>query len=393
MPWQVTPAGVTCKGISLQTSNGVKIPATKPYFSEEDIAFITEKFREILQGKSFLSNGQYVAQFEKEFAAFIGTKFAVACNSGTSALELICRALDISGKEVILPSNTFMATANAILNAGGIPVFADCADNMCLDENDVIKKITQNTIAIMQVHIGGIVSESTLKLKKICDDRKLYFIEDAAQAHGSSLKNIKAGAFGVAAGFSFFSTKVMTTGEGGMVTTNDEMLVEKMKAMREFGKVKQDIYINYHKYMGYNWRMPEVAALLGLRQLASLGNFIKRRNEIAKIYDQELKEVSSIKIIKPEADSIHNYFKYIIILKDHDRRTVHKELEARGIQPSGYVYELPLHKQPVFPLANDLKLPTTEYVSAHHFCLPIFYGMADEDVKFVAQSLREILKT
>jgi len=166
-----------------------------------------------------------------------------------------------------------------------------------------------------------------------------------------------------------------------------------MKAMREFGKVKQDIYINYHKYMGYNWRMPEVAALMGLRQLSALENFIKRRNEIAKIYDQELKEISSIEIIKPELESIHNYFKYIIILKDHDRRMVHKELEARGIQPSGYVYELPLHKQPVFPWANNLQLPKTEYVSAHHFCLPIFYGITDEEVRFVAQSLKEILKT
>ena len=370
----------------------MKIPATKPYFSEDDIKFITEKFQDILHGKSFLSNGQYVAQFEKEFAAYIGTKFAVACSSGTSALELICRALDIAGKEVILPSNTFIATANAVLNAGGIPVFADCADNMCLDETDVIKKITKNTIAIIQVHIGGIVSESTLKLKKICEDRNLYFIEDAAQAHGSSLKNIKAGAFGVAAGFSFFSTKVMTTGEGGMITTNDEMLVEKMKAMREFGKVKQDIYINYHKYIGYNWRMPEVAALMGLRQLSALENFIRRRNEIAKIYDQELKEVSSIKIIKPELESIHNYFKYIIVVKNHDRRIVHKELEARGIQPSGYVYELPLHKQPVFPFANNLNLPKTEYLSAHHLCLPIFYSMTDQEVKFIAQSLKEILK-
>jgi len=370
----------------------MKIPATKPYFFEDDIAFITEKFREILQGKSFLSNGQYAAQFEKEFAAFTGTKFAVACNSGTSALELICRSLDVAGKEVILPSNTFIATANAILNAGGMPVFADCADNMCLDESDVIKKINKNTIAVMQVHIGGIVSESTLALKKICEDRGLYLIEDAAQAHGSSLKNIKAGAFGVAAGFSFFSTKVMTTGEGGMVTTNDEDLVEKMKAMREFGKVKQDIYINYHKYMGYNWRMPEVSALMGLRQLSSLEKFIKRRNEIAGIYDQELKEIPSIKIVKPEPESIHNYFKYIITLKDHDRRMVHKELEAKGIQPSGYVYELPLHKQPVFPLANGLHLPKTEYVSAHHLCLPIYYGMTDQEVRFVAQSLKEILK-
>lgn len=370
----------------------MKVPATKPYFSKEDITFITEKFKEILEGKSFLSMYKYGEEFETKFAEFIGTKYAVGCNSGTSALELICRALNVEGKEVIVPSNTFIASVNAILNAGGVPVFADCSNNMCLDAQDVKKKIGPNTVAVMHVHIGGLVSKSILEILKICNEKKIYLIEDSAQAHGSSLNGIKAGAFGIASGFSFFSTKAMTTGEGGMVTTNQPEFVSKMRSMREFGKVKTDIYINYHTSIGYNWRLPEVASLMGLRQLAMLPEFINRRNQIAQIYNQELSGCGEIEIIHPEEGAVHNFYKYIVVLKKHDRALVHKAMEKKDIQPSGYVYELPLHKQPVFPWANDLSLPTTEYLCARHFCLPIFYSMTDEQAIYVAKSLKEVLR-
>ena len=369
----------------------MKVPATKPYFFDRDIDFIIEKFKDILQGNSFLSTYKYCEEFESNFASYIGTKFAVGCNSGTSALELIFRSIGIEGKEVILPSNTFIATANAILNSGGKLVFTDCGDNMCIDANDVINKITDNTIAIVQVHIGGIVSKSIFELEKICKERGIYLVEDSAQAHGSSLNGIKAGAFGVASGFSFFSTKVMTTGEGGMVTTNEPSFVGKMKSMREFGKVRKDVYINYHTSIGYNWRMPEVAALMGLRQLESLPIFIKRRNEIADIYNEEFSNVPDIKIVHPEKNSVNNYFKYIVVLPNHNRVDIHRSLEKNYIQPSGYVYELPLHKQPVFSWANDISLPNTEYLCSHHICLPIYYGMEDNQVDYVAKTFKKIL--
>lgn len=370
----------------------MKVPATKPYFSAEDIAFITAKFKDILKGNSFISMHKYGEEFESKFASYIGTKFAVSCNSGTSALELICRAIGVEGKEVILPANTFIATANAILNAGGQPVFADCADNMCLDPLAVAKKITQKTAAVMHVHIGGLVSASILELQNLCKKSNIYLVEDAAQAHGSSLNKVKAGAFGIAAGFSFFSTKVMTTGEGGMVSTNKASFIPKMKSMREFGKVKTDIYINYHTSIGYNWRLPEVAALLGIRQLKFLPLFIKRRNEIAKIYNEELAGSKDIRIIYPEKASENNYYKYIVVLPNHDRAIIHKALAKLGIQLSGYVYELPLHKQPVFKWAHHLSLPKTEFLCAHHICLPLFYQMSDSQAYFVAKTLKEVLK-
>ena len=371
----------------------MNVPASKPYFSEEDIDFITEKFRDILKGNSFLSMYKYGEEFESRFASYIGTKFAVGCNSGTSALELICRAIGVEGKEVILPSNTFIATANAILNAGGQPVFADCTDTMCLDAEDVKRKITAKTAAVIHVHIGGLVSKDILKLQNICKESNIHLVEDAAQAHGSSLNGIKAGAFGIAAGFSFFSSKVMTTGEGGMVSTNQASFVEKMKSMREFGKVKTDIYVNYHTSIGYNWRMPEVAALLGIRQLEALPAFIKRRGEIAKIYSEELSNSKDIQIIYPEEASESNYYKFIVILPNHDRAVIHKTLAKHDIQLGGYVYEVPLHKQPVFAWVNNFSLPRTEFLCAHHICLPVFYSMSDGQARFVAKMLKEALKS
>jgi dTDP-4-amino-4,6-dideoxygalactose transaminase len=370
----------------------MKVPATKPCFSEEDIAFITERFKGILRGESFLSMGKYGEELEAAFARYVGTKHAVACNSGTAALELICRALDVSGREVILPSNTFVATANAIMNAGGVPVFADCGDDMCLDPADVERRITSRTAAVMLVHIGGLVSRSVVRLEELCRARGIHLLEDAAQAHGSSFGGRRAGAIGVAAGFSFFSTKVMTTGEGGMVTTDDGAMAEKMRSMREFGKVKSDIYVNCYAMLGYNWRMPEVAALMGLTQLRALPAMLERRAEVGRLYDELLAGVRGIDVISADDKREQNYFKYIVILREHDRPTIHRALASRGVQLSGYVYELPLHKQPIFPEANALHLPTTERVCATHICLPVFPGITDEQVRHVATSLREVLE-
>jgi dTDP-4-amino-4,6-dideoxygalactose transaminase len=371
----------------------IKVPATKPFFFKNDISFINRKFNKILNGKSFLSQSKYAQEFENKFSNFIGTKFAVSCNSGTSALELICRALNIYGKEVILPSNTFMATANAVINAGGKPIFADCDDDMCLSFTDIKKKINKNTCAIVIVHIGGIVSKSIKDFVNFCKKKNIYLIEDAAQAHGSQLYGKKAGSFGVAAAFSFYSTKVMTTGEGGMVTTNSSVLTKKMRSSREFGKEKKGIYVNYHTSMGYNWRMQEVNALMGLRQLNSIKKFISARKKIAKIYDNALKKIKGVRIVHPHDKKNHNYFKYIIVLEKYNRENIHKKLQEHNIFPSGYVYEIPLHKQPVFFEKRNLKLPKTIFYCKSHLCLPIFYGMKISQTKYTLNTLKKILTT
>ena len=170
-----------------------------------------------------------------------------------------------------------------------------------------------------------------------------------------------------------------------------DLLIQKMKSMREFGKVKTDVYINYHKYFGYNWRMPEISALMGIRQLNSLDKFIQRRREIAKIYDHNLSGIENLRIIEPPSKNSHNYFKYILILEKGDRKELHKDLLNRGVSPSGYIYELPLHKQPVLSEHNNLSLPNTEFICANHICLPIFYQMKDEQVDYVSNCVKEIM--
>jgi len=371
----------------------MRVPATIPYFSDDDINFIKSNFHSILKGDSYLSMYKHGEYFEEKFADYTKTKYAVACNSGTSALELIFRSIDVDGKEVILPSNTFLATAIAIMNAGGIPVFADCSDDMCLDVDDVIARVNDKTSAVTIVHIGGLLSERIFELKEFCERRGIYLVEDAAQAHGSSLKGVKAGAFGIASGFSFFSTKVMTTGEGGIVTTNAKDLADKMKSMREFGKLPRGNITNYHEYFGYNWRMPEVSALMGIRQLEKLEKFKNRRQEIAKRYNNNLGEIEGIRKIQPMDFLNHNFFKYTLVLEKYNRNLVHKLMEEANISPSGYVYEIPLHKQPVFKEHNSLSLPKTEYLCSKHFCLPIFYSMTNEQVDYVSEKFINILDT
>jgi perosamine synthetase len=367
------------------------VPATKPFFSKNDINYVNKNFKSIMSGKSFLSMGKYSLEFEKNYAKFIGTKYAVACNSGTSALEIICRSLNISKKEIIVPSNTFIASVNAILNSGCKPVFADCGEDMCLSYESIEKKITKNTKAVMLVHIGGILTKDIFKIKSLCKKKKLFLIEDAAQAHGSSFNKVKAGAFGVASGFSFFSTKVLTTGEGGMITTNKLSLVKKMRSIREFGKVKKGILTNYHTQIGYNWRLQEVNALMGISQLKNIKKFIKGRQKIAMFYDKHLSSLRGIKIISQKNKNEHNYFKYIIILKKYSRLKFHNYLINNGVQPSGYVYELPLHKQPVFKKYKNLKLPNTEFYCSKHICLPIFYGMKIKQAQHVVDVVRKII--
>ena len=163
------------------------------------------------------------------------------------------------------------------------------------------------------------------------------------------------------------------------------------KSIREFGKVKKGIYTNYHTSLGYNWRMPEVSALMGIRQLLSIESFINERKKIAEIYDSFLCNEKKIRIISPSSNSRFNNFKYIIILNEADRESVHHSLQELGISMSGYVYELPLHKQPVFKSYNHISLPKTEYLCSQHICLPIYPELSKEDAEYISRSLIDVI--
>jgi perosamine synthetase len=371
----------------------MQVTASIPNFSAEDIDYILSNFKNILNGNGYLSTGMFTEEFEKNFASYIGTEYAIACNSGTSALEIIFRAIDISGFEVILPSNTFVATANAIINAGGIPVFADIDEYMCLDYEDTISRVNSKTKAICHVHIGGLVTKNAIKLAEFCTEKSINFVEDSAQAHGSAYIDRAAGNLGIASGFSFYSTKVMTTAEGGMITTNDKSIYLAAKSLREFGKTPNDVYTNIYQFFGYNWRMPEVASLMGIRQLASLDANIKKRKAIAEKYDELIDTSLARSLYVPEKMK-QNYYKYVLKLNSSiNREKLHRELKKLGVQPSGYIYEFPLHKMQVFSEFNNISLPKTEDFCARHFCLPIHPRLNKNEVQYVADSFNKVIST
>jgi len=371
----------------------MNIPAAKIWFPEEDRKAILQNIDEILKSGR-LTLGNYGKEFEEKFAAYIGAKYAVAVNSGTSALEIILRCLDVEGFSVIVPTNTFFATPAAIIHAGGKVIFADITDSLCIDPQSVKKNIKKDTKAIIVVHIGGAVAPEIGEIKEICKKHNLFLIEDAAHAHGSILDGKKAGTFGDAAAFSFYPTKVITSAEGGMIVTNNEDIYKRSLVFRDQGKA--GFYGNVHTEMGYNWRMSEIHAAIGLSQFARLDEFIEVRREIAKIYDKELGEIDGINPLKIPSNGSSNYYKYVALLdKGIDRVAFKKELKERhNVSLSGEVYELPCHLQPIFKKLYGFKggeFPKAEELCERHICLPVFPTMTGEEAKYVVEVLREVM--
>jgi dTDP-4-amino-4,6-dideoxygalactose transaminase len=364
-----------------------KIPAARIQFLAEDRAWIAERIVEVLASGQ-LTLGRYGAEFEQKFAAFCGMHHAVAVNSGTSSLEIILRALGIEGKDVLVPTNTFFATAAAVVHAGANPVLVDMdPESFGIRPEDVEKKLTPNTAAVIVVHIGGLISGRMPELAGLAARKGLRLIEDAAHAHGSSLAGTGAGAFGVAGSFSFYPTKVMTCAEGGMIVTNDRRLADEARIYRDQGKAS--FTQNAHVRMGYNWRMSEPHAIIGLKHLERLPAMIADRRRIAALYDDGLRGMRNLSTLPVPGGAVCNYYKYIAVLRERRDRKELKALlrERHGVSLAGEVYEDPLHKQPVFERYAAGALPVAEDLCARHICLPIFSGMTAEDAQQVLQAL------
>ena len=368
-----------------------KIPAAKIQFLPEDRAWIAERIQEVLETGQ-LTLGKYGAEFERRFAALCGTRHAVAVNSGTSALEIILRTLEIEGRDVIVPTNTFFATAAAVVHAGGNPILVDLdPESFAVRPEDVEAAITPKTAGIIVVHIGGIVTRRMPELQRLAERRGLWLVEDAAHAHGSSYHDIKAGAFGVAGAFSFYPTKVMTSGEGGMIVTNDDRLAEEARIYRDQGKAS--FTVNAHVRMGYNWRMSEPHAIIGLRHLERLPEMIADRQRIAAYYDEALASFNNLDLVKIPAGGSSNYYKYIAVLRGpRERKALKAELREKfGVSLSGEVYEEPLHRQPVFERFTTRSLPLSEDYCARQICLPVYAGMTESEAQQVIDALAAVI--
>lgn len=368
----------------------MRVPPAAVYFPAEDRAAILQQIDECLASGQ-LTLGKYGKELEEQFAAYHNLKHAVVVNSGTSAIEIPLRALGVEGREVLVQANTFFATAAAVVHAGGRPRFVDCdPETMAISPEDLRRQIGPETAGVILVHIGGLVTPDIDEIRRICDERGVWLFEDAAHAHGSSHGGRMAGSFGVAASFSFYPTKVIAGGEGGIIVTNDDRIAEEARIYRDQGKA--GFLTNFHTRLGANWRMSEPHAVITLSQFNRLDQFIAHRQRIARIYTAALGAGPVTPLGIPEGARC-NYYKYIAYLPDGvDRAALKQLLRAEyEVGLSGEVYDTPLHQQPVFAEWADRPLPGAEQLCARHICLPVSATMTDEQAQYVVDSLRAAL--
>jgi len=328
-----------------------------------------------------LAQGPEVAAFEREFSAVVNSAECVAVNSGTSALHLAFLAAGIGpGDEVIVPSFSFAATANAVCLAGATPVFADVdRRTFNIDPVHVASLITSRTRAIMPVHLYGQSADMTA-LQQLATTHGLLLFEDAAQAVGASWAGTPVGSFGIAASFSFYPTKNMTSGEGGMVTTHDPKVARSVRLLRNQGMEKR--YAN--EVVGFNTRMTDIHAAIGRVQLRKLESWTKARQENAAFLSRHLRNV-----IVPHVanEAVHVWHQYTVIIPDHDRDAFAKQLVERGVG-SGVYYPTPIHRLDSFRRPDDL--PNTEYVAARCLSLPVHPSLKQRQLDKIVSAVNAV---
>jgi perosamine synthetase len=353
------------------------IPAVKVTISEAERAAV-----DAVLASGHLVQGAQVAAFEEEFATIVDGRFCVAVNSGTSALHLGLLAAGIGpGDEVIVPSFTFAATANAVVRAGATPVFADIErDQFGLDPASVEPALTAATKAVMPVDLYGHPSASLVAL---CNTHNLLLLEDACQAHGASLDGKPAGCLGDIGAFSFYASKNMTTGEGGMVVCADGDIARRVRMLRN-----QGMEVRYqNEVAGLNNRMTDLAAAIGRVQLGHLLDWNERRRAIAAVYDRELAALPGIVTPPVAPGAVHAYHQYT--LRASRRDGLLEALLAGGIGAAVY-YPVPTHRLPAY--ASNVHLPETERAAAEVLSLPIRPNLTDDDVHRVVTAVREIVE-
>ena len=369
----------------------MRIPPVKIVFSDADRRKVLAQMDEVLRS-GYLTLGRFGREFEEKFADYIGARHAVAVNSGTSSLEIPLRILGIEGREVIVPTNTFFATPAAVLHAGGRVRFADVErETFALGPETMLAALTPDTVGVIVVHIGGLVSPKMAEIRRLCDERGLFLLEDAAHAHGSSQNGRRAGTFGQVASFSFYPTKVMTSAEGGMIVTNDDRMRQEALIYRDQGKA--GFLTNLHTRLGYNWRMSEPHAIIGLAQFERLEEFIAHRIHIAQIYDEGLQSIPWATPLGVPLGGRCNYYKYIVLLPPGTDRVSLKKLlrQEYEVALSGEVYDTPCHLQPIFGPHHARECPVAEDVCSRHICLPISAAMSDEEANYVVDSLKDAM--
>jgi len=366
------------------------IPINRPIIDEEEIQAVIKVLRSgILTEKS--GHGPFASKFEKAFANYIGSKYAVSFNSGTSALHAALLAAGVGPKdEVIVPSFTFVATAEVVVLAGAKPIFVDIdPKTYCMKPEEVKHAISGRTKAIIPVHLYGHPCDMD-PLIECAHEHGIIVIEDAAQAHGAEYKGKKSGALGDLACFSFYATKNMTTGEGGMITTNSEEFMEKVRLIRSHGEKEP-----YKSVMvGHNYRLPEIEAAIGLVQLGKLPKFLEARRKNAMFLMKELISVESLQMPVEYNGYKHSWYLFTVRLKGASskiRNKMVRKLREEYVGAAVY-YPIPIHKMPYYlELFGKVNLPETEEAAQQVISLPVHPAIREVELDHIVNAVKKVV--
>jgi perosamine synthetase len=361
-----------------------RIPVAAPMLDGNELKYVSE----CISTEWISSNGRFIAEFEREFARFCGVKHAIAVNNGTTALHLAMLGLGIEpGDEVIVPTLTYIASANAVRYCGATPVFVDSEPRtLNMDVVAVERAITARTRAIMPVHLYGHPVEME-PLQRLAEKHGLSIVEDAAEAIGARYRGRRVGSLGNCATFSFFGNKIITTGEGGMVTTDDSELAARLRILKGQGMDPSRRY--WFNIVGYNYRMTNVAAAIGLAQMENVERHINARQKIAEIYNDRLSQLDKyIEMPRVEEWADHAFWMYVIILKDDvgkSRDQVMADLDGEGIETRPVFF--PMHTMP--PYQEDNVYPVAEKLSGRGINLPTHGRLTEGDICRIVDALKK----
>ena len=359
----------------------IKIPIYQPHLNGNEKKYVTE----CIESNWISSKGDFIPKFEKKFSDFIGCKHSTTVSNGTVALHLALLSLGIGPEdEVIVPTLTYIASVNSIKYTGAKPVFVDSLVNSWqMDPNDVSKKITPKTKAVMAVHLYGHPCDMDT-LTSICKEHNLFLIEDCAEAIGTKYNGKHVGTFGDISTVSFFGNKTITTGEGGMVVTNDKTLYDRCIHFKGQGLAKHRQY--WHDVIGYNYRMTNICAAIGLAQLEQIDDFIQRKRQIAEFYKSSFIDLQ-IKFHEEHKDVYHSYWMCSILVNEPEQRDKLRDfLEKKGIETRPLFY--PVHTMPMYS-DQFQKHSVAEYLGWRGINLPSYPSMSNEQQLIVINCIKD----
>ena len=356
-------------------------------FTKKELNTLKNNLSDIFKTKNFVL-GSHSKDFEEKFKIFNNSKYAVSTNTCTSALEIIFRSLNLKNKKIAIPSNSNFGSVVPAINSGAEVYLIDCEEDSLSPSIEVIKSSFSKVKfdALLIVHIGGYITQDIIEIKNFCSLNKILLIEDCAHAHGSSFKGIKAGNFGEAGAFSFFPTKPINTMEGGMIVTKNRKIANDALSMRNQGKRKSKfggLHIDY----GNSWRINELGAAMGNIQLDKYSKVLSKKKNL---YNKMIKKFNNPKIKFCNFEHMDNHSFYKLIVLVNSKKKFISFLEKNNIKVGGGVYDIPIHKHPIFKQLKKIgSLKKTEEIINKHVCLPFHLGLNNQQIYFISSVLNK----